>query len=146
MCTNRINLFGNPPFQEKPGVSRHCPRNPPTLRILMVIGNASPRPLQLRCRQAASRIDFPGLSREVRKKLSRLDGTARLGVTKPYCFRSQSLLSLSLLCIGMIILIYHQTICTYIWNYFCKTEGDMKFKAHQYELIASILTQAPRAF
>jgi len=37
---NRINLFGNPPFQEKPGVSRHCFRNPPTLRILMVIGNA----------------------------------------------------------------------------------------------------------
>ena len=33
----RIYLFGNPPFQEKPGVSGHWPRNPPHSKSLMAI-------------------------------------------------------------------------------------------------------------
>jgi len=32
---SRINLFGNPPFQEKPGVSSHRPRNPPHSKNLV---------------------------------------------------------------------------------------------------------------
>ena len=38
-CRKPINLFGNPPFQDKPRVSRHCPRNPP---LLMMISNVPP--------------------------------------------------------------------------------------------------------